>query len=180
MDDDLFERWNTVVYGSASWRDRVAAMPGQVGDWIGRRVARLPWPTASQPKSTGIGPRASLILAQGFSSASPSYATTIVTAPDAATLRASVACLTDPQVWSQVHGRLSVLDAANGTLVATDADHFRYTSDDAPSLGNMRLVMAGWLSLNPLAFVALALLTALCLSGATLLFVRGVGRKGAK
>ncbi len=179
-DDDLFERWNINVRGTTSWRERVAAVPARVGEWVGRRVGALTWPTLAQPAESGIGPRASLILAQGFTAGSPEHTTTIVTAPDAATLKASVACLTDPQVWSQVHGRLSVLDAADGTLVATDADRFRYTNGSGSSLGNMRLVMAGWFSLNPLAFVALALLTALCLSGTTLVFVRGVGRKGAK
>ena len=76
-----------------------------------------------------------------------------------------------------MHGRLSVLDAANGGLVATEADHFRYTSDRGSSLGNFRLVVAGWFSLNPFAFVLLAFLTALCLSGTTLVFVRGARPK---
>ncbi len=178
--DDLFERWNTTVYGPLSWRDRITAVPGQIGTWISRRAAALTWPSLPRATDTGIGPRASLILAQGFSAATPGHVTTIVTAPDAATLKASVACLTDPQVWSKVHGRLSVLDAANGALVTTEADHFRYTSEGGSSLGNIRLVVAGWFSLNPLAFVVLAFLTALCLSGTTLVFVRGVGRKGAK
>ncbi len=178
--DDLFERWNTTVYGPLSWRDRITAVPGQIGTWISRRVTALSWPSLPQVADSGIGPRASLILAQGFSAATPSHVTTIVTAPDAATLKASIACLTDPQVWSKVHGRLSVLDAANGGLVVTEADHFRYTSEGGSSLGNIRLVVAGWFSLNPIAFVVLAFLTALCLSGTTLVFVRGVGRKGAK
>ena len=117
-----------------------------------------------------------MLLAQGVTSGNGDV-TTIVTAPDAATLKASVGCLFDPQVWSKVHGRLSTLDASTGDVVATDATRFTYRGVEGASLGNGRLVLAGWFSLNPIAFVAMSLMLALCLSGTTLWFVRGVGRR---
>jgi hypothetical protein len=124
-----------------------------------------------------IDPASSLILAQGMSPGSRENVTTIVTALDAPTLRGSVACLFDPQVWAKVHGRLAMLDGSSGEVTATDATSFHYIASDRTPIGNARLVVAGWFSLNPLAFVAFALLTALCLGGTTLWFVRGVGRR---
>ena len=120
-------------------------------------------------------PNDSLALAQASTAAG--NVTTIVTAPDGATLRAAVGCLFEPQVMAQVHGRLATLDASRGTVTATDATTFRYRSSGPVSLGNARLVLAGWFSLNPAAFVGVALFSALCLSGSTLWFVRGVGRR---
>ena len=150
------------------WRERA-------GDWVEGMQAHLR-SVGSTSNVAGVDADASLLLAQGVTS-DDGDVTTIVTAPDAATLKAGVGCLFDPQVWSKVHGRLAALDASNGKVVATEATRFTYRGAKAASLGNGRLVLAGWFSLNPLAFVAMSLLLALCLSGTTLWFVRGVGRR---
>ena len=125
----------------------------------------------------GIAPEASLILAQGMSAGSSDAVTTIVTAPTAAMLHAAVPCLTDPRVWSELRGRLAVLDASNGAVTTTAATSVHYVGAQKGSLGNSRLVLAGWFSLDPLAFVAVAMMLAVALSGTTLWFVRGVGRR---
>lgn len=152
----------------AGWRDRF-------GGWVDSVTARLRR-AGAPPSGAGVDANASLLLAQGVTGTDGDV-TTIVTAPDAATLKAGVGCLFDPQVWSKVHGRLAALDAATGDVVATDATSFTYRGAKGTSLGNGRLVLAGWFSLNPLAFVAMSLLLALGLSGTTLWFVRGVGRR---
>ena len=54
------------------------------------------------------------------------------------------------------------------------AKSVHYVGAQKGSLSNSRLVLAGWFSLDPLAFVAVAMLLALALSGTTLWFVRGV------
>ena len=150
-----------------SWRDRVSTWTETV------RSRFFPVETA---QNAHIDADTTLVMAQGVTSVSGDV-TTIVTAPDAATLKASVGCLFDPQVWSKVHGRLASLDGSTGELVAADATRFSYRGATSAGLGNGRLILAGWFSLNPLAFVAMALLLALCLSGTTLWFVRGVGRR---
>ena len=152
---------------ASGWRDRL-------GEWINALPARFR--PAAAGSGAGVDANASLLLAQGVTGGDGDV-TTIVTAPDAATLKASVGCLFDPQVWIKVHGRLAALDASTGDVVATDATGFTYRGAKSASLGNGRLVLAGWFSLNPLAFVAMSLLLALCLSGTTLWFVRGVGRR---
>ena len=170
--DDPLDRWSA-RRTAPSWRERVAAATTGVSRWVGTAGATVHWPhLASQ---AGLMPNDSLALAQASTAAG--NVTTIVTAPDGATLRQSVGCLFDPQVMAQVHGRLATLDASRGTVTATDATTFRYRTSGPLSLGNARLVLAGWFSLNPAAFVGVALLGALCLSGSTLWFVRGVGRR---
>ena len=165
--DDILDVAAGEMPTAPRWQDRFAAWVGSVTDRF-RSSGALANP--------GVDADASLLMAQGVTGGDGDV-TTIVTAPDAATLKASVGCLFDPQVWSKVHGRLAALDASTGDVVATDATSFTYRGARNTSLGNGRLVMAGWFSLNPLAFVAMSLLLALCLSGTTLWFVRGVGRR---
>ena len=170
--DDLLDRWSG-RRTAPSWRERVAAAAAGTSRWVGTAGATVHWPHLA--REAGLMPNDSLALAQASTAAG--NVTTIVTAPDGATLRQSVGCLFDPQVMAQVHGRLATLDASRGTVTATDATTFRYATSGPLSLGNARLVLAGWFSLNPAAFVGVALLSALCLSGSTLWFVRGVGRR---
>ena len=174
--DDMLEAWGGDKPVAPGWRDRIAGVPAAITTWMTSATSVISW-RSEGTRNEGIDPNASLILAQGMSHGSAGNVTTIVTAPDADTLRASVTCLFDPQVWSKIHGRLAVIDASNGAVTATDATSFRYLASDKSSLSNSRLVVAGWFSLNPLAFVSLALLTALCLGGTTMWFVRGVGRR---
>ena len=175
--DVVLEAWTGDAPPTPGWRDTLAALPSTLADWVRYASAAIHWPSAQAQHGDGIDAASSLILAQGMSGGSRENVTTIVTAVDAPTLRASVACLFDPQVWSKLHGRLAVLDAATGDVTATDATSFHYIASDKTPIGNSRLVIAGWFSLNPLAFVAFALLAALCLGGTTLWFVRGVGRR---
>ncbi len=172
-DDDLLKRSSGDRSDGRSWRDSVAAAAANASAWV-HDAAVLPWMRGGASAS-GFAPEASLVMAQVATEAG--NVTTLVTAPDAGTLRASIACLLDPQVLAKVHGRLVALDASDGSVSATDATTFRYVSSGTASLGNARLVLAGWFSLNPAAFVAFALLTALCLSGTTLWFVKGIGRR---
>ena len=164
--DDLVDAGQALAPGG--WRTTLAGLIAGVGDRLhldDRAAARLD-PT----------PATSLVLAQGVDSRAGDV-TTLVTAPDAATLRAGVACLLDPEIWTRMHGRIAALDASRGTLSTADATRFTYRGAPDAAFGNGRLVLAGWFSLNPLAFVGVALTLAFCLSGSTLWFVRGVGRR---
>ena len=167
-DDDILDAAAGETPESPAWYDRLAT-------WAGAMQERFRSASGGSA-NPGVDADASLIMAQGVTGGDGDV-TTIVTAPDAATLKASVGCLFDPLVWSKVHGRLAALDASTGEIVATDATRFTYHGARNTSFGNGRLVMAGWFSLNPLAFVAMSLVLAFCLSGTTLWFVRGVGRR---
>ena len=174
--DNLLERWSPPAPATHRLRDALAAVSARASTVVDATLA-LVRRSAAKTTGDGLTANSSLLLAQSVSAGSHGHVTTIVTAPDSATLQASVACLLDPQVWSKVHGRLAVLDASSGAVTATDATSFQYVASGPASLANSRLVLAGWFSLNPFAFVVLALLTAFCLSGTTLWFVRGVGRR---
>lgn len=172
--DDLLASWSDDAPGP-TWRDRFSAASMRAMAWVDSLGPALPWKRPSTDE--GIAPGASLILAQGFNTRSGTDVTTIVTAPDSTTLREAVGCLFDPSVWPAIHGRIATVDATSGRVRATDATQFRYAASDTASLRNTRLVAAGWLSLNPIAFVIIALILAAVLSGTTPLFVRRIGRR---
>ena len=142
--DDILDRWSGVERMGGTWRDRLVAATDAMAAWIDKaKVFRT-------VDADRIARDTSMILAQSVDSGLGDSVTTIVTAPDAATLRASVACLFDPQVWSKVHGRLASIDASNGYVAAVDSTSLRYVSTGSPfRCRNTRLVVAGWLSAEP-------------------------------
>lgn len=183
-DGDLLETWSQERHPRRDWlaplRSAASGARAWAASWGGTwdaSVGKMRERLASRPDSDGVAPEASLILAQGIAKGSKDAVTTIVTAPTAAMLHAAIPCLADPRVWSQLRGRLAVLDASKGVVTTTDATSFRYVAARDGSLANSRLVLAGWFSLDPLAFVGVAMLLALMLSATTLWFVRGVGRR---
>ncbi|MCC2110057.1 MAG: hypothetical protein KDJ40_21825, partial [Hyphomicrobiales bacterium] len=102
---------------------------------------------------------------------------TLVTAPTSADLAESVPCLVDPRVWRQIAGRMSILDASEGSVVTAPARAQRLIVTQPLTIENSRLIAAGWLSLNSQIYVAVALVIAMLLALTTSLFVRNVGRR---
>jgi hypothetical protein len=121
--------------------------------------------------------KAALLVAQGPREGDPDSVVTIISSPNAATLRSSVTCLIGPSVWSRLSGRLSVLDASTGAVANSEAETTRYVATQEFSIDNQRLMIAGWLSLNPAIFILIAFLLALPLAATTHFLVRNVGRK---
>ena len=160
--DGLVERASATVRG----------LLGETRTWIDADASE---------RASAVPPRASLILAQALSSGGIGVddTTTLITAPNPLLLKASVACLIDPGVWSRIGGRFAFLDAADGRLDTVEPDTVRIVETRPPSLWNLRLVVAGWLSMNPAVYAALALALALCLGLTTALMVRNVGRRNA-
>ncbi len=173
--EDLVETW-AAERRESGWRNMLATTAARVARGFETARNALPLPAIRRPHANDVDPAATLLIAQEITG-SADHTTTLVTAATSADLQSSLSCLFDPRIWSKVHGRLASLDASSGEIVATDATSFRYRSSGATSMRNYRLVVAGWFSLNPLAFVMTGLLTAFCLSGTTLWFVRGVGRR---
>ena len=102
---------------------------------------------------------------------------TIVTAPDAARLKAGVECLAHPQVWSRLGGRISALDQDETISFVEAGEGQRLVATQGFDIANSRLVAAGWLSLNPFAYVGLALLLVIGLAASTLWLVLNSGRR---
>ena len=120
---------------------------------------------------------AALVVAQGPREGDPDSVVTIIASPNAATLRSSIACLVEPKVWSRLSGRLSVLDASTGAVAEREPETRRYVATQEFSIENQRLMIAGWLSLNPRIFIFVAFLLAFPLAVTTHFLVRNVGRK---
>jgi hypothetical protein len=101
---------------------------------------------------------------------------TLATAPNAKLLAQNADCLSDPRVWSQVSGRMALLDDSQGSITAIEPTSMTFVSTQPLSPTNLRLVAAGWLSINKSVYVALTILSGLLLAFATFHFVRNVGR----
>ncbi|WP_298952754.1 cellulose biosynthesis cyclic di-GMP-binding regulatory protein BcsB [uncultured Methylobacterium sp.] len=177
---DLVSSWDEGVL-----RERASVFSG-AGGMVNAVVASVRGTAASSwtwindqiaPPPVAVSPRATLLVAQSAAADSLDSVVTLVTAPTAAILRASVSCLVDPGVWTRLDGRLATLDATNGVLATVAAEHPRLAETQPPSLANIRLVVAGWLSLNPFIYVGLSLAVALLLGVTTRRMVRGIGRR---
>ncbi len=118
-----------------------------------------------------------LTMSQGFPAADSRNLWTLVTAPDAASLKAGVDCLTHPRIWATVSGRLSALQVNETVLSVRDDEGRRFYAPTSWSLGNLRLIGAAWLSLNPAAYVAACIGLVLCLAASTLWLVLNAGRR---
>ena len=102
---------------------------------------------------------------------------TLVTAPNAAMLVQAAACVVDPRVWQQIAGRVAVLDASEGKVSSIPVEKTRLVVTAPLTISNVRLITAGWLSLNTDAYIVAALVLGIVLAGTTTLFVRSVGRR---
>lgn len=134
------------------------------------------------PEAVPLNPRASLIIAQGTGDGTGDGlddTTVLVTAPNASMLRASVSCLVDPVVWTNLSGQAAFLDASDGSLTTVQPARVALIETQGRGVSNLRLVAAAWLSLNPGAYVAMTLVMALCLGLATTSLVRQLGRRNS-
>lgn len=148
----------------------IATAALSVQGWLGRTALVAP---------DRIDPAASLIVAQGFRSDDSPDAITIVTAPNAQALRSGVEALATPLNWSRQTGGIMILDQSAEIVASIPASHVRFVETQTASLGNTRLVVAGWLSLHPAIYTLSALLLAAMLSFSTRLLVKNVGRRNA-
>jgi hypothetical protein len=139
------------------------------------------WQTPDAPNAGSeaeiVTAGATLLIGQDFPSARARHLWTLVTAADSGALQAGVECLTHPAIWSGLSGRISALGADESLRFVPAGERQRLVATQGFSLPNLRLVAAGWLSLNPLAYVGIALALVLCLAAATLILVLNTGRR---
>ena len=84
--------------------------------------------------------------------------------------------LMKPEAWARLGGS-GLQVAESGEISLTKSDHEQFVQTAPLSLGNVRLIAAGWLSRHHLAYLALALLIAVCLAGSTICLTKHVGRR---
>lgn len=177
----LFDEWNSKVRSANAFTTWAQQSYVSTREWIGARVdGVVSWFGAnivSHQAEPELTPRASLIVAQNMIGDTIDDVWTVVTAPTSADLAESVPCLVDPRVWRQIAGRMSILDASEGSVVTAPARAQRLIVTQPLTIENSRLIAAGWLSLNSQIYVALALVVAMLLALTTSVFIRNVGRR---
>ncbi len=177
----LYDEWNSKVRTQGAIGTYVQTAYSSAKDWASTRArAIVSWFGATivaSPAEPTITQRASLVVAQNMLGDSADDVWTLIAAPNSAELAESVPCLVDPRVWRQIAGRLSILDASEGSVVSAPATAQRLIVTQPLTVENSRLIVAGWLSLNSQVYVAAALAMALLLAITTSLFIRSVGRR---
>lgn len=178
---DLFAEWDKRIRSQSKIMGYVSGFVKGVSDWMQGKVsvAKI-WIDTQLENEAGkdvVGKDASLIVAQNIIGESSNDIWTLIIAPNTGLLSQAVNCLVDPRVWQQVSGRVAILNASEasvGVIPVTDA-HLIATQPF--SIHNIRLIVAGWFSLNSKIYVLCAFLMALLLAMATNWFVRNAGRK---
>ena len=177
----LFDEWNSKVRSQGAFAAYAQNTVAGVKKWVSARAEGIvSWFGAtlvSGAAAPTVTSRASLVVAQNMLGDTSDDVWTLITAPTSAELAESVPCLVDPRVWRQIAGRMSILDASEGSVVTAPATSQRLIVTQPLTIENSRLIVAGWLSLNSQVYVALALGAALLLALTTTLFVRNVGRR---
>ena len=134
-------------------------------------------PDARTLEMSALSQSSVLTMSQAFPTDDARNLWTLVTAPDAALLKAGVDCLTHPGIWNSVSGRLSALQTDEKIHSVRDDEGLRYMAPASWSPGNLRLIGAAWLSLNAMTYVAACVGLALCLAASTMWLVLNVGRR---
>ena len=177
---DLFQEWDARVRNEHRWKARIADWAGRVSEWFKAKFTDAgDWISNLDRRNdkSEFSRDTLLALGQNILGEASDDVWTVVTSPNASMLAESVACLVDPRVSRQVAGRVSVLDLARAKIDVTPVTTTRFVVTQPLSVGNARLIAAGWLSLNALYYVAAAVWLGLMLAATTRLFVKNVGRR---
>lgn len=178
---DLYEQWDSELRSSPGLFGRALSYVEGASSWALSQVAgardAVTGTLAVAPTGPALSRGTPLVIAQSILGSNAEDVRTIITAPDSVTLQQSVACLVDPRVWGQISGRIAMLDTADGRILPVPVGSATLIATQSFSVQNMRLIVAGWFSLNNKVYVILALLLAALLALTTREWVSHVGRK---
>jgi hypothetical protein len=155
------ERWTTtddqggIVSFFHRWQEKLASMLAEAGIKEGDEVL----PASLEPGDSRLA------VAQNLSPSARGV-WTVVTAPDAVTLSAELARFLRPEPISDVNGIAVGFSSKTAEVINAGQPSDRAGILGARSFGNMRLVIAGWLSNNPFVYVG-GLIGALIIGGFT-------------
>lgn len=122
-------------------------------------------------------PSMSMILTQ-VASPDRQSALTLVTAPSSRALRLAMEDVTAPARWQKLEGATAAYQEADESIVSAGSHDAIYIATEPLSFANSRLIAAGWLSRNPIAF-GLGLLVMCLLTGAvTAIGLKKLGQRG--
>ncbi|UVF19392.1 cellulose biosynthesis cyclic di-GMP-binding regulatory protein BcsB [Microvirga terrae] len=172
--DEVRKRWSETFQR----RGVIQQTIGTVQDWLERTFSLSLGSLALDERSEAPyepPQRASLLIAQSRTEASGVW--TLVTARTDKGLAAETARLANPTVWSQVAGRAVALEPREMKLQVEPIKDYRFVQTLPPSLTNLRLVAANWMSANILPYALLLLACCTFLGIATSLLLNRLGRR---
>jgi hypothetical protein len=172
--DEVRRRWSDTFQR----RGIVQQTIGTVQDWL-EKTFSLSLSSLKLEERTDAPyeppPRASLLMAQSRSEGSGVW--TLVTARTDRALADEMARLANPLLWSQVSGRAIALEPREMKLQVEPISDYRFVQTQPPSLTNLRLVAANWMSANILQYALVMLACCTFLGVATALLLSRLGRR---
>jgi hypothetical protein len=172
--DEIRKRWSETFQRRGILQQTI----GTVQDWL-EKTFSLSLSSLSLDERTDAPyeppQRASLLVAQSRTEASGVW--TLVTARTDKALAEETARLANPMLWSQVAGRAIALEPREMKLQVEPIKDYRFVQTQPPSLANLRLVAANWMSANILPYALLMLACCTFLGIATSLLLNRLGRR---
>jgi hypothetical protein len=172
--DEVRKRWSETFQRRGVLQQTI----GTVQDWM-EKTFSLSVSSLSLEERTDVPyeppQRASLLVAQSRTEASGVW--TLVTARTDKALADETARLANPMIWSQVAGRAIALEPREMKLQVEPIKDYRFVQTLPPSLTNLRLVAANWMSANILPYAVLMLACCTFLGVATSLLLNRLGRR---
>jgi len=171
--DAAFEKWRQELSGSG-WRGTVSRFE----DWASRTFdVQLDGEHLSGGEGKFVpGPSVRLVVAQQ-QSPSASAMWTVIAAPTLGMLDQAVTALVQQDNWSRMSGQISTLDTTMQSVATIAPANVTFAATQPFSVGNIRLIIANWLSANPMSYAAVLFMLCLLLGLATALLLSRLGRR---
>ncbi|ALN73085.1 cellulose biosynthesis cyclic di-GMP-binding regulatory protein BcsB [Aureimonas sp. AU20] len=155
---------------------------GRAGEIVQPLVAPIAsaaqkWSAAASPQALPL-PGDAFVLAQVAAPIAPGAAWTVLAAPTREALAEGSRRLGEPGVWRMVAGaRTEIPSAADGALRIAQGPDERLFETQGWTVGNARLVLAGWFSRHSERYAGSVMGASLLLALSTFLLLRRVGEK---
>ena len=170
--DDLLQSWQDDLARQNSLQAKAARLVAGVASGVSKMAAGTGLMSTPAPRSGD----SSVVVTQRLSGPDQNRVWTTFSSDTPAHMTQGMAQLTKPDAWSKIGGAGLVMSQTGELGITTsEREHFVQTAPLSP--GNIRLIAAGWLSRHHLAYLAIALLIAVCLAGSTVCLTRHVGRR---
>ena len=173
-DSTSIDSWRDQV-SPAVWRRPFAAL----SRWLREDFAIAPEALRLTPAPDVEflpSPSVQLLVAQGLSPTDEKV-WTVVTAPTGAALMAGVEALTTQQNWGELGGRVTTYEEGTESFKRIPAGAPTFVQTQPLSVGNLRLIVANWLSENVLSYAALLIAVSMLLGLTTTAITVVLGRR---
>ncbi|MBV9702998.1 MAG: cellulose biosynthesis cyclic di-GMP-binding regulatory protein BcsB, partial [Methylobacteriaceae bacterium] len=170
-DEDLYKQWSQNV--GSGFLGEVSGLFDRI---VGSKGAGLRfWKQEDDKFAPSAGDR--IVVAQNAAPSGGGRTWTLITAPSEESLSAAMREIVAPSLWNRLGGRIAAYDPATGALTSIPVEGGYFVETAPLTIGNLRLVAAGWLSSNLGLYVLGFMLVCLALGLATAAVVRRYGAR---